>query len=260
VLRGVSGGAPTEDLSTLRVSPGLAALSLRRLVPLSKMEQRARRLWLKRAPGFEARSRRLRLGILRTLKPSLDAKALTDAELSLAVRQSMKEEAAPIRRLLLVTGALGFASVLGLSLVIGLLSWASPTVRSVFFPPDQAARASWQLSSSFPGLPASGIGARSDGDLFFHTTEEMNPSVVLSFSRTVTVRRVRIHNREDCCQERALPLNVESLGPDGEEMLCQRRAPFQSWTCHVPGVRTKSLRIRHPGFGTLHLKAIEVYE
>jgi len=57
-----------------------------------------------------------------------------------------------------------------------------------------------------------------------------------------------------------LPLNVEVMEADGPRLLCQRRSPFQSWTCNTGGVRTRTLRIRRPGPTMLHLRRIEVYE
>jgi hypothetical protein len=158
------------------------------------------------------------------------------------------------RTLLLCAGALLICGALF------LLALAVPSGRAWLFPRDLGRTAHWQVTSALGGNGKSGVGTSSDDPLFFHTASENNPSIDLDFGKVVHVRRVVIENRADCCGERALPLNVEIPGADGPRLLCQRRAPFRSWTCDTGGVRTKTLRIRRPGVSMLHLRRIEVYE
>jgi len=176
------------------------------------------------------------------------------------VARRMKEAAEPIRDLAWGAAWLVLTLLFAAALLVGASCAVSASARAYFFPPDLAALARWQTSTTYPGGPQSGLGAGSPGPLFFHTLEQQDASIVLTFQRTVAIRRVRITNRSDCCQERALPLNVETLGPKGHRLLCQRRSPFDRWTCDADGVRTQALRIRHPGTGTLHLARIEVFE
>jgi len=227
---------------------------------MGQLERRARRLELSGALGASARSRRLRLYVIASLDSGRAAAGLRPEQLARTVRQLMKREATPLRAFALrsLKVALAVGGVLGV--LFGLACALSPGARAYFFPPNLARTAGWQLSSTFPGMPAAGVGAGGPGPLFFHTLEENGPSITLTFPRPIVARSIKIKNREDCCQERALPLNVESITPGGEQLLCQRRAPFQTWTCRTKGVRTQRIRIRHPGPTILHLAEIEVYE
>jgi len=260
VRRGVFGGASIDGLSTLKASPRSAALALRRLTPLARLEKRARRLELRSGPDSR-RARRLRVHVLERLDPTFDVGGVDSAELPQLARRRLWQEAEPIRRLLWTSLALLAGVCVVVALVIGAACAVSPVVRAHFFPPNLAAHAAWQLSSTFPGMPGSGIGPSGPSPLFFHTLDENNASITIKLPRPARVRSVRIVNREDCCRERALPLNVSALSPEGEQLLCQRRAPFRSWTCqpNTP-VRTDTVRVRHPGQGILHLASIEVYE
>lgn len=186
--------------------------------------------------------------------------SLPAQELGPTIQRRLREGAAPIRALLRSSLLVCGAAVLGVGFLIGVASAISPGARHYFFPPNLAASAGWQTSSAFPGTPPGGVGPSSPWPLFFHTVEETNASITIALPRPALVRRVRIRNREDCCQERAVPLDVEALGKDGPRLLCQRRTPFSTWTCNTDGVRTQRLRLRHPGLGTLHLAEIEVFE
>jgi hypothetical protein len=74
------------------------------------------------------------------------------------------------------------------------------------------------------------------------------------------VRKIQIDNRADCCEERALPLNVQVPDGKGWRMVCQRRAPFARWTCRPPPTTTQKIRIELPGHTALHLKRVSVFE
>jgi len=157
-------------------------------------------------------------------------------------------------------GLLTFGLVVSLGIVVALLALVSPAVRARVFPTDLGLTARYKTSSTLPGIPQEGVGTYARGEVFFHTNWENRPHIDLNFGRPVRVRKVRIENRQDCCGERSLPLDVKAIGKSGERFLCQRRAPFDAWTCQAGGVRTSRIRIEVPGPSMLHLRSIEVYE
>jgi hypothetical protein len=228
---------------------------------LWRFHARATRL-LVRSPGKPEgleRSRRLYRHVLRKLE--IEAEPSADAvELGRQAARAIRDLSWPMRR-----GALrGACAALGLFAVVGgliaILSWISPAVRQRLFPPDLGRTARYEASSVMQGHSQRGVGTYARGEVFFHTNSQKDPHIELDFGRPVRVRKVHIENRRDCCGERALPLDVKAVGASGERFLCQRRAPFRSWTCDAGGVVTERLRIEVPGHGMLHLRSIEVYE
>lgn len=134
-----------------------------------------------------------------------------------------------------------------------------PPVRRWLFPPDLGARAKWQASSAFPDTPMSGEGTRSEKPFFVHTQFQDGPWVSIDLGRTVRISKIVVENRADCCQERALPLDIEIPEGTGWRQVCQRRSPFDSWSCHPRDTKTRTLRLRRPGVGALHLKRVAIF-
>lgn len=205
------------------------------------------------------RSRRLFVHVLRSLgveaSPSADTAELAQ-QADLAIRQLSR----PLRRGVARASLWFLGLVATLGITVTSLCLVSPTVRARILPPDLGRTVRYRVSSTIAGLPQSGVGTYARGEVFFHSNLEMRPHIDLDFGRVIRVRKVRIENRRDCCGERALPLDVKAVGSNGERFLCQRRAPFDAWTCQAGGVRTARLRIEVPGTSMLHLRSIEVYE
>lgn len=205
------------------------------------------------------RSRRLFVHVLRSLgveaSPSADI-----AELGQQAERAIRQLSRPLFRGVARASLWFFGLAATLAIAVTLLCLVSPTVRAWIRPPDLGLMARYRVSSTIAGLPQKGIGTYARGEVFFHSNLEMRPHIDLDFGRPIRVRKVRIENRRDCCGERALPLDVKAVGKNGERFLCQRRAPFDSWTCQAGGVRTSRLRIEVPGTSMLHLRSIEVYE
>jgi hypothetical protein len=242
--------------------------SIRSIAGIGRTARQSRRLTLRAERlllhssgrrNHAVRSRRLFVHVLRSLgvepSPSADI-----AELGQQAERAIRQFSRPLRRAAarVALWFLGLVAMLGVA--VALLSLVSPTVRARLFPPDLGLTAKYRVSSTIAGLPSTGIGTYARGEVFFHTNLEMRPHIDLDFGRPVRVRKVRIENRRDCCGERALPLDVKAVGKNGERFLCQRRAPFEAWTCEVGGVRTSRLRIEVPGTSMLHLRSVEVYE
>jgi hypothetical protein len=147
-----------------------------------------------------------------------------------------------------------------LSAVVFLLAIAvSPSLRARCFPTDLAAGRPWTVPNSQDGYPSSGNGPSSAGNTLFHTTSLDSPSVEIQLDGEHVIRKIVVVNRADCCQERALPLNVEILGSAGWKLIAQRRAAFSTWEYDVEPVRASVIRVRRPGSGYFHLKRISVY-
>jgi hypothetical protein len=161
-------------------------------------------------------------------------------------------------------GAVGLARLCGAVGLVGVVVLAaalaiSPALRLRMFPPDLAAGRPWKASSHDLGLPESGNGPATSGDVFFHTRSEYNPFVEIDLGGEHVVRSLLVENRTECCLERALPLNVEVWDGNAWQLIAQRRAFFKTWKYDVTPVRTTKLRFRRPGNGYFHLKRISVY-
>jgi len=213
----------------------------------------------RRRRGWEQRSNRLYRGSVRVLgdlaRP--DGRVVDDD--ALAARRALRCAREPYRAMLAALARLAFA-LATTALVIVLAACAlSPAFRARLFPRDLAAGRPWTASNADFGMPASGIGPSSEGNSFFHTTTMRNPYVEIDLGDEHVVRGVSIENRPDCCQERALPLNVEIWDGQNWQLIAQRRAAFSVWKYDVGPVRTKKMRFLHPGTDYFHLKRISIY-
>jgi hypothetical protein len=154
---------------------------------------------------------------------------------------------------LLATGALVVA------LAAAIACGASPRLRRHWFPADLAAGRPWRVSSSWNGYPTQGIGPSSAAPIFFHTQETDRPWLEIELGGEHLIRSVTLVNRTDCCQMRAVPIDV--LVPDGNSwrLIAERRSPFKSWSRDVAPVRARLVRVQLPGFGILHLNKVSIY-
>jgi hypothetical protein len=216
-------------------------------------------LRLRRMRGWEQRSSRLYRGSVRALgalaRP--DEQAAQDS--ALAARHALRRARAPYRALLAALARLAFALATA-ALVIVLAACAlSPAFRARLFPRDLAAGRPWTASDADFGISASGMGPSSEENYFFHTSTMRNPSVEIDLGDEHVVRGVRIENRPDCCQERALPLNVEIWDGKNWQLVAQRRTAFSVWKYDIGPVRTRKMRFLHPATSYFHLKRISIY-
>jgi len=132
-------------------------------------------------------------------------------------------------------------------------------MRARFFPRDLAAGRPWLASDADPGYPSSGAGPSTDGPALFHTSGLDRPWVEIDLGREHVITGVRVENRKDCCQERALPLNFEVFDGQDWRLVVQRRTTFSTWTCDFAPVRARRVRLLRPGQGNFHLRRISVY-
>ena len=153
------------------------------------------------------------------------------------------------------TGLLAVATLL----IVLAVSAISQDFRARLFPRDLAQGRPWTASSADPGYAASGVGPSSDGPLFFHTTFLNHPSVEIDLGAEHVIRGILVENRSDCCQERALPLNVEIFDGSAWQLVAQRRAAFATWKYDLGPVRARKVRLLHAGTDFLHLKRVSIY-
>ncbi len=116
--------------------------------------------------------------------------------------------------------------------------------------PDLARGRAWQTSSQLAA----------DSSLLFHTALEASPWAVVDLGARRTFSQIKVRNRNDCCQTRAVPLLVEISG-DGASwrLLARREAPFQTWSRRFGSVSARYVRLRVDRASYLHLSNVEIY-
>jgi hypothetical protein len=180
------------------------------------------------------------------------------------VRTLLHEARRPYRRFALALALSAFPTAGVLLVLLLLLAQVAPPLRDWLIPPDLGRRAVWTASSASQAAAIAGAGtnagANAEAGYFFHTQFENRPWLRIDLPRVARIEAIRIENRKDCCQERALPLNVEVPDGDGWRLVCQRRVPFDSWTCHPGSLATRALRITIPGRAWLHLERVAIFE
>jgi hypothetical protein len=213
---------------------------------------------LRRVRAWEERSTRLYRHVARSLENHGGQKVAAQ-DWTLAAHRGLRAAQAPYHAfaLALVRVAVIAAAALALVLLAGCL--VSPSFRTRIFPRDLAEGQPWMTTSSEQGMPTSGLGPSSEGNMFFHTASSLRPWVEIDLGAMHVIRKVRVENRADCCKERALPLNVEILEGDTWRLIAQRRTPFTVWSYDVGSVRARKIRLLRPGTNFFHLKRISVF-
>jgi len=94
---------------------------------------------------------------------------------------------------------------------------------------------------------------------FFHTTDQNHPWVEIDLERKVRFSGVRVENRRDCCEERAVPLVVEAADESRKfRVLAQRDKSFDSWLASFPPTEARYVRVRILRPSLLHLGRVRV--
>jgi hypothetical protein len=95
---------------------------------------------------------------------------------------------------------------------------------------------------------------------FFHTALERDPWVEIDFGAPTRFSAVRVTNRLDCCQERAVPLVLDVSNDEKHwRPIARIDKPFASWRTDVKPQRARYLRARAVGETMLHLHEIRVF-
>ncbi|MCU0682267.1 MAG: discoidin domain-containing protein [Polyangiaceae bacterium] len=96
--------------------------------------------------------------------------------------------------------------------------------------------------------------------LGFHTKDEVDPWVQIDLGEPRSIHEVLVHNRSDCCKERATPLRVEaSLDGVTYQPLGRRDTSFDVWSLTFPKTTTRFVRLKAERRTMLHLNEIGIY-
>ena len=168
-----------------------------------------------------------------------------EAELNKPVRQ----------RIWRMSLALSLLAVVGLGAFFFKGSWENTH--------DLAAGRPWKTSSSYGGggctTPEQECAGASGW--FFHTREsDASPWIEFALDGERSVSKVLVKNREDCCQERAVPLVIE-VSEDHKhwKRVAQRDEEFSVWRASFPTVHARWLRLRVRRKSALHLAHVRIF-
>jgi hypothetical protein len=144
-------------------------------------------------------------------------------------------------------------------LVVTFLVFVGFEVRDVTT--EKARGRTWVASSASWVFPMQGtVGTYGEDGLMFHTQEENAPWVRIDLGSEQEIRRVRVRNRQSCCQERAVPLVVE-VGTDGVTWteVARTYATFDEWEARFARHRARYVRLHVPRRTALHLSNVAVH-
>jgi hypothetical protein len=93
----------------------------------------------------------------------------------------------------------------------------------------------------------------------FHTDPQDNPWIEFDLGKPTGVHRIDVENRDDCCQDRAIPLVVElSNDRTSWKEVARRDKDFSTWVARFPATRARYVRLRVPRSTTFHLHAVAI--
>ncbi len=126
--------------------------------------------------------------------------------------------------------------------------------------PDLAKTRPWRASSTHDGCDlAHGNCGGAPVDIFFHTQQEASPWVEIDLGKTETFSSVTIKNRQDCCEERAVPLAIEvSTDQTAFTEVARRQEVFSVWEAKFAPQHARYVRARALQTTYLHLERVSV--
>jgi hypothetical protein len=146
------------------------------------------------------------------------------------------------------------------ALLAGVVA-ARPVVLRLLAPADLAEGKAWTASSSLAEChPERGECAGVRTFIKFHTREEPSPWYQVDLGAPTPFSRVRVVNRGDGAEARAIPLVVE-VSDDGVTFREVARQPelFHSWEAVFPVQTARYVRVRVDRQTWLHLEAVTVH-
>lgn len=126
--------------------------------------------------------------------------------------------------------------------------------------PDLAAGKPWKTSSTgltcYPQRHQCGSATT---DILFHTQEEDNPWFEIDLKAPTSFRQIDVHNRSDCCPDRAVPLVIE-ISDDRQKWqeIARRNETFDVWTATFNEQKARYVRARALRHTTLHLEKMAI--
>ena len=117
----------------------------------------------------------------------------------------------------------------------------------------------WTASSQSQGKPLSGTLTNSAKHFFFHTSGQEQPWIEIDLGEPTRVSSLAVVNRDDCCQNRALPLVLEASSDHVTwRELARRTQIFDTWHASFDPAMARWVRLRASNVGVLHLKRIVI--
>jgi hypothetical protein len=183
-----------------------------------------------------------------------ELRQVADALLSVTATTRQQIDAVWLQRMLRLGGLALVAAA-----VLVCLSWAKTWREDAS---DLAVGRAYRTSSVYGG-----VGCRSPAqtcsespDYFFHTLEEDKPWVEIDLGATELISSLRIDNRKDCCDDRAVPLLIE-VGTDQTrfKQVDRRDEAFDSWRSEFEPVAARYVRVRAARRTLLHLARVRVF-
>jgi hypothetical protein len=141
----------------------------------------------------------------------------------------------------------GVAAAAVLALFLGM--------RAMLAGPNLAKGKPFATSSSWAGCPGDpGCMAQ-----LFHTNPQDNPWIEFDLGKPTRVHRIDVENRDDCCQDRAVPL-VAELSNDrvSWKEVARRDKDFATWVAKFPATSARYVRLRVPRSTTFHLHQVAI--
>jgi hypothetical protein len=122
-------------------------------------------------------------------------------------------------------------------------------------------RYKWTASSASFDFATSGrLWDHGASGLIFHSAFENAPWVSIDLLRTRSIHVVSITNRDDCCQQRCIPLVIEAAGDDGHFVeVARRKDAFSVWDAEFAPRRARYVRLRVEGQTFFHLREVEIH-
>jgi F5/8 type C domain len=128
-------------------------------------------------------------------------------------------------------------------------------------PPNFLKGVPFHASSIYPGFSlATGVCDGRQTKIFFHTQFEENPFVDFDMGKARTIGHVMIHNRTDCCDDRAIPFAIEvSMDDHAFKQVARRSEPFREFQAAFPPVTARYVRVHGLRKTWLHLESIAAW-
>jgi hypothetical protein len=125
---------------------------------------------------------------------------------------------------------------------------------------DLARDKPWKTSSFALGCTSPAQKCDDSSFFFFHTSSEPNPWLEIDLGAVQNVSSLKVVNREDCCNERAVPLAVElSVDHIKWKEVSRRQEPFTTWRPKFAASGARWVRLRALRTTMLHLSEVQVH-
>jgi hypothetical protein len=94
---------------------------------------------------------------------------------------------------------------------------------------------------------------------FFHTQEEASPWIEIDLQREERFSALRVFNRQDCCDDRAVPLVIEvSTDHQHWREVVRKTETFGEWKAKFAPISARWVRLRIARRSLLHLFDVRV--